>query len=270
MKTLKHSLLLSLAVATSVVSPTTSLVPATAHMAPINDVGGPVRRDRWRHDWNRRWDDNWGNSWASYDNDYYYNNYNRRRAVNRYNTVNNSTYTNDQSDDNQNQETWSSLAKPGQEIPNFHEVHPWLFRGGQPRRDGMRELYDMGVRTVIDLRCDPNQIASEQQICEEHGMRFVSMPMVTSRKPTQQQINNFLSVVDNAHKTSDGGAVFVHCHHGSDRTGTMIAIYRMLRDHYSYSQAYNEMLRYGFNQDLTTLATAVKSESSSSHPPTRK
>jgi tyrosine-protein phosphatase SIW14 len=255
MKFLKRVVITSVALASAFAGWQYTTAPAGAHMAPIDD--GPSvdyrRHHRWRDDWNSRWQNNWGNSWSNYDNDTVVN---RRRYV-----YNNNT----QVDNSSNQETWSSLPKPNDDIPNFHEVHPWLFRGGQPNQDGMHRLYDMGVRTVIDLRSDPNQIASEQQVCQAHGMRFISIPMSASRSPSQQAISKFLSIVDGASKKGDNGAVFVHCHHGSDRTGAMIAIYRMQHDHYSYDQANSEMMKYGFNPDHAKLAWAVKREANAAN-----
>lgn len=254
MKLLKRLFVTSIAIASSFAWQTT-ISTAQAHMAPIDDGNRVDYRHhrRWRNDWTRRWQNNWGNSWSNWDNDVVVN---RRRYINRDADV----YDNTQVDNSPNQETWSSVAKPTMDIPNFHEVHPWLFRGGQPNQEGLHQLYDMGVRTVIDLRSDPNQIASEQQLCQAHGIKFVSIPMLSSRAPSQQDINTFLATVDGAHKSSDSGAVYVHCHHGSDRTGAMIALYRMRRDNYTYGQARSEMMRYGFNPGFTKLASVVKTD----------
>jgi protein tyrosine/serine phosphatase len=52
--------------------------------------------------------------------------------------------------------------------------------------------------------------------------------------------------------------VFVHCAHGSDRTGCMVGIWRVSEDGYSYDQAYKEMRKYYFGPQFTNLSQAVK------------
>jgi protein-tyrosine phosphatase len=253
MKVLKQVLLTSITLAATLSCSWQYTPPADAHAAPIdrNDTTTDrTHNHRWHHDWDRKWDDNWGNSWSTYDNDIT----TRRRYINDVN-VNNTDVAN-------NSETWStSIAHPHKDIPNFHEVHPWLFRGGQPTREGISKLYDMGVRTVVDLRTDPDQIASEQQLCQQQGMNFVSIPLSASRPPSNHAINKFLSVINSAHQNGANGSVFVHCHHGCDRTGVMVAIYRMQNDHFTYDQAKNEMLKYGFHPSLARLGSAVKANS---------
>jgi len=46
-----------------------------------------------------------------------------------------------------------------------------------------------------------------------------------------------------------GGPYLIHCHHGSDRTGLMIAMYRILHQHWTTQQALAEMTLggYGFH-----------------------
>ena len=37
------------------------------------------------------------------------------------------------------------------ELPNFHQVNPQLYRGGQPKNAGLRKLKDLGVKTIVNL-----------------------------------------------------------------------------------------------------------------------
>lgn len=205
----------------------------------------------WNHDWDHRWVNNWSNSWNDSDVTFDVHRYRR------YNDVTNNNNTNEVSVPTQ-QETWSaSIIHPGKDIPNFHEVHPWLFRGGQPSEAGLQQLYDSGVRTVVNLRSDPREVESERQLCERYGLRYVSIPMSSNVGPTDQQIDQFMAVVDRAAERPDRGSVFVHCHLGADRTGCMVALYRELHDNYSFAKAHQEMLAYGFHEKYSKLKAAV-------------
>lgn len=209
-------------------------------------VFGNARHRDWPAEWDQRWQNNWGNSWSGTDND---------GVVVVHKLVNQNFIE----DTKQNAtENWASISKPGMAIPNFHEVHPWLFRGGQPTPEGLKQLYGMGVRTVVDLRTDPEQIRSERELCEENGLRFITIPVVKTHPPAERDVRSFNDVIEASRQHPDSGAVFVHCHHGGDRTGCMIALYRMSFDSYTPTRAYSEMLRYGFNEKFTKLAAAVK------------
>jgi protein tyrosine/serine phosphatase len=44
----------------------------------------------------------------------------------------------------------------------------------------------------------------------------------------------------------DCGPVYVHCAGGRHRTGSMVAVYRMVHDGWTVDKAYDEMLAYDF------------------------
>lgn len=143
-------------------------------------------------------------------------------------------------------------------IRNLREVHPWLFRGGEPPEEAFETLYKTGVMTVVDLRDSPRQAASERTICKRFGMNFVNIPLSHRTQPTKTQINQFLAIVKAAKEHKGKGSVFVHCAQGDDRTGCMIAISRIALDNYSFQEAYEEMLHFGFHRHFETLTEAVK------------
>ncbi|CAN5768372.1 dual specificity protein phosphatase family protein [soil metagenome] len=136
--------------------------------------------------------------------------------------------------------------KDTSEVPirNFHQVTEWLYRGGQPGSDGVKSLAELGVRTVISLRWGKKTIETEKTYVEAAGMRFLSVRLNYWNLPNQQIIDDFLRLVD--HEASR--PIFVHCLHGADRTGLLIAIYRMAKENWPVEKAYAEMKKYGFHR----------------------
>ena len=63
-----------------------------------------------------------------------------------------------------------------------------------PSRTGhdYADLAKLGVKTVINLIGDQDLDATEQASVEEHGMRYVQIPMSTRKAPTAQQLETFL------------------------------------------------------------------------------
>ena len=60
-------------------------------------------------------------------------------------------------------------------------------------------------------------------------------------RPTDEQVERALAVID----ARENWPVFVHCQRGADRTGVIIAVYRILRDKWTAEQAIDEAKRFG-------------------------
>jgi tyrosine-protein phosphatase SIW14 len=147
----------------------------------------------------------------------------------------------------------AAAALAGQDsLPNFNMVNDQILRGGQPSDDGFKKLAERGVKTVVDLRwVDEHSIAHEKQIVETDGMRFVSVPMKGIGAPTPEQVSKALDVLED----SNNWPVFVHCRRGSDRTGTVLACYRISHDHWKNQKALEEAKTYG----LSSFERAMRS-----------
>jgi tyrosine-protein phosphatase SIW14 len=129
-------------------------------------------------------------------------------------------------------------------IPNFHQVNDRIYRGAQPTADGFQALAKMGIKTVVDLRREEPQIREERRTVESLGMKFLSVPMEMGA-PTEQQIARVMQELN-----SNAGPVFVHCHGGRDRTGTVIACYRKTHDAWDSQEALAEANLDGMRRDV--------------------
>jgi protein-tyrosine phosphatase len=130
---------------------------------------------------------------------------------------------------------------PVRGVPNFGQVTPNLYRGAQPSDKGFESLAKMGVNVVVDLR-EGNEGNFEEKIVTKNGMTFVGIPWRCTT-PKDDYFAKFLTVLrDNSDKK-----VFVHCHVGVDRTGMMIAAYRISEQGWSADEALREMRAFGFN-----------------------
>ena len=129
-------------------------------------------------------------------------------------------------------------------IPNFHQVNAHIYRGAQPSTRGFCSLANLGVKTIIDLRGGGHRSAAERRIVEAAGMRYVSIPLSDIFAPTDQQVSRLLALLNEAAT----GPVFIHCRRGDDRTGTIIACYRISHDHWENRQALDEALANGMSR----------------------
>jgi len=129
-------------------------------------------------------------------------------------------------------------------LPNGGKINDSLFRGAQPRAEGLKQLKYMGVTTIVDLRGeDPYRISWERRQAESLGIRFVSIPVSGWAPPSNDQVALFLALF----RSNPKEKVFVHCRFGDDRTGVFVAAYRLAYDGWPAEQAMNEMYFFGFN-----------------------
>lgn len=126
-------------------------------------------------------------------------------------------------------------------LPNFFKVNDHIYRGGQPKPEGFAELKKLGVATVIDLRDNDDNALKEKALVEKTGMRFVNFPLGNWARPDAKDIEKILAEINAAANQP----VFVHCKRGSDRTGTVIAVYRMTHDGWDAKRAGDEAERFG-------------------------
>lgn len=129
---------------------------------------------------------------------------------------------------------------PDVKIKNFGQMDDRFYRGGQPKEEDYRSLANLGIKTVIDLREDPESY--EKRDVEALGMTYVNIPMSDKDYPRQEQVDRFLNLVDDAAT----GKFFVHCAGGRHRTGVMGAVYRFNHYNWNYDQVYAEMKDYDF------------------------
>jgi protein tyrosine phosphatase (PTP) superfamily phosphohydrolase (DUF442 family) len=130
----------------------------------------------------------------------------------------------------------SKAAVQPQSLTNFQEVSDSLCRGAQPSEDGLRELAKAGVHTVLDLRGGAGRSSKEAELVRSLGMEYVNIPLDGYQAPTTEEVSRVLAVLND----SNAGKTFVHCRRGADRTGTVLAMYRIEHDHWSNQQALDE------------------------------
>ncbi|MBX9568790.1 MAG: dual specificity protein phosphatase family protein [Candidatus Obscuribacterales bacterium] len=129
-------------------------------------------------------------------------------------------------------------------VRNFHEVTPFLYRGGQPGKDGYKALAEAGIKTVISFRWGKKIVKTEKEAVQSLGMTFISMPLCYWKAPDIKECEQFLQIVD----AEKNWPVFVHCFHGSDRTGLLVAMFRLTRQSWKVDDAYVEMKKCGFHR----------------------
>jgi protein tyrosine/serine phosphatase len=138
--------------------------------------------------------------------------------------------------------TGTHEAKPDSTVlPNFHQVTDGIFRGGQPGKGGISELSKVGIRTIVDLRSDRGKSNDEREAAAAAGIRYYNIPFASFRSPRDAAVEQVLKLL----AAPTNHPVFVHCKRGADRTGTIVACYRIRYEGWSVERAIREAKSHG-------------------------
>jgi protein tyrosine phosphatase (PTP) superfamily phosphohydrolase (DUF442 family) len=133
-------------------------------------------------------------------------------------------------------ETWAQPVEL-EGVPNLYRISGELYRGDQPSSQGMQNLKKLGLKTIVNLR----SFHSDRDEIGATGLAYEHIYMKPWH-PEEEDVVRFLKIVTDPKRTP----VLVHCQHGADRTGTMIAVYRIAVQGWSKAEAIREMTQGGF------------------------
>ncbi len=126
------------------------------------------------------------------------------------------------------------------DIKNFGQMDERFFRGAQPKKRQFKQLADLGIDTVINLRDGERKF--ERGMVESLGMKYINIPMNDNKYPPAEAIEKFLAIVDDP----STGKFFVHCKGGKHRAGAMGAVYRYQKYGWDFDKVFKEMKDYKF------------------------
>lgn len=121
-------------------------------------------------------------------------------------------------------------------VENFYEVAPGLYRSEQPSAEAMQAIEKMGIKTVINLR------AYHTDDKEAQGTNLILRHLPLNTWNIKE------SVVVSALRMlkTEEKPILVHCQHGADRTGLLMALYRILDQGWTREEALEELQNGGF------------------------
>jgi hypothetical protein len=147
-------------------------------------------------------------------------------------------------------------------IPNFAEVIPGLYRGGIPYEKGLEYLNSLNIKTDVDLQGGdvyellpamagliswgekPQEVDEERAEADLLNLTFINEPLSAYDKVTpneDQEIDRTLVIMNDPNSRP----LFIHCEHGIDRTGLLVALYEVKYLGYSIDAAHLEWEAFG-------------------------
>jgi Tyrosine phosphatase family len=133
-------------------------------------------------------------------------------------------------------------------IPNLRAVDSArnIWRGGQPTDAGWKYLKSIGVTNVVKLN-EESEATDRTAITLGMGLHYFPISL-----PQQLGVERIYPGVVSSSAAAVKPNTYVHCEHGEDRTGLIVARYRVLSG-WSKPDAEKEMLDDGFHKVLHGL-----------------
>jgi protein tyrosine/serine phosphatase len=138
-------------------------------------------------------------------------------------------------------------------VPKFLEVTPNIFRSGRPDPQGVKDLIEQGLKTDLDLENATSAVEAEQKNIGNQ-IKFISEPMSVLAKPSDAEVDQDLAILNDP----SNFPVLVHCEQGEDRSGLIVALYRVETQKWTPEAAYQEWVANGFHQYLVNLSNYFK------------
>lgn len=133
------------------------------------------------------------------------------------------------------------------DISNFHKVDHDLYRGARPTCNGLSHLEALGIRTFINLGGAEAAIHSCEKGAKAAGIHFIhfhiSPVQTVLTGVSDERLRSLFAFMQQAPKP-----IFLSCQLGRDRTGVIVALYRIKRRELSFDEALQEAVYYGYRQ----------------------
>ncbi len=124
----------------------------------------------------------------------------------------------------------------GIELDNFYRLDDQVYRSKQPDDEELVALEAMGVRSVLNLR----EFHSDEDDAVGTRLKLYHVP-VNAGEIDDRFVVAALRAIAEAEKP-----ILIHCWHGSDRTGVVAAMYRMVFQNWPRQRAIDEFVNGGY------------------------
>lgn len=134
-------------------------------------------------------------------------------------------------------ENWATPVA-GTHVQNLYRVEPDLLRSAQPDSTGFQDLSALGIKTVLDLRAG----AGDAEEAGKAALKLLHVPMRAWSARDDDVVQALRILTNRANRP-----ILVHCQHGADRTGMILALYRVVVQGWTKQDAIREMDEGGYH-----------------------
>lgn len=163
----------------------------------------------------------------------------------------------------------SAIDQAKANIPRFRIVSDGIFAGGNPLSKaegdkGREAIVSLGIRGVVSFQGgdiddtwkgrfaewrqkgeNPEAVAEEKAWFESRGLTWFNAPLNSHEPKTPIEDRDIMEALRRMSTATKDHPIYIHCEHGADRTGMLVALYRVIYQGWSPEDAYREWLQNG-------------------------
>jgi protein tyrosine/serine phosphatase len=129
-------------------------------------------------------------------------------------------------------------------LPRFQQVNERLYRSGQPHDGSLSQLRGLGINTVINMRGTSARTRAEEAEARALGLNYYNVALPNWGRPQDTRVARILELI----AAPESGRVLIHCKEGVDRTGMIVALYRMTHEGWTSQKALAEAEHNGMHR----------------------
>ena len=135
-------------------------------------------------------------------------------------------------------------------IKNFYKVGNGVYRSGQPSAEAFKEMEQMGIKEVLNLR----NYHSNKDEAKGTNLKLNRVAM-NAHDSDWDELVKALQIIKNRK-----GPIVIHCWHGSDRTGLVVALYRIVFQGWTKDDALDELEHggYGYHKIYSNIKAFIR------------
>ena len=116
-----------------------------------------------------------------------------------------------------------------------------LYRGARLQESDIKQLRKLNIWHIVNLEKEnKDSIYDDKHLCKIINAQFQNFPMSEFKRPKVELLEEIVSFLKRFEIP-----VYVHCKHGCDRTGYVIAAYRMIVEKWTFGEAWYELIQMG-------------------------
>ncbi|NDV81267.1 dual specificity protein phosphatase family protein [Bacteroides sp. 51] len=134
------------------------------------------------------------------------------------------------------QQKAEKITLPDSKLDNLYKIDEGVYRSEQPSKKDFKALETFGIKEVLNLR----RFHSDNDEAEDTDIKLHRLK-THAHSLSEKQVVEALRIIKDRQ-----GPILIHCRHGSDRTGGVLAMYRIVFQDYTKEEAIEEMRKGGF------------------------
>lgn len=146
--------------------------------------------------------------------------------------------------------TAKRITLQNSKLDNLYQIDEGVYRSEQPSADDFKALEQYGIEEVLNLR----RLHSDNKKAQGTSLKLHRLK-TNAHSISIEELTEALKII---HRRK--GPILIHCRHGSDRTGAVIAMYRIVFQGVSKEEAIEEMKNggFGFHRIYTNIVRTIR------------